>query len=85
MEARKQNFQLKYLLKRIKIKIKFIMVIVILVLHCMMNVVRSSVSQEYTASSFRVTDLIQVDVEGMVGKKICHIGQVAAVCSGHYN
>ena len=51
----------------------------------MMNVVSSSVSQEYTASSFRVTDLIQVDVEGMVGKKICHIGQVVAVCSGHYN
>ena len=31
MEARKQKFQLQYLLKRIKIKIKFIMVIVILV------------------------------------------------------
>jgi len=31
MEVRKQKFQLKYLLKRIKIKIEFFMAIVILV------------------------------------------------------
>ena len=36
-----------------------------------MNIISSSVSQECTASSFRVTDLIQVDVEGMGGKKMC--------------
>jgi len=38
-----------------------------------MSVVISSVSQECTASSFRVTDLIRVDVEGMGGKKMCQL------------
>ena len=85
MEVRKQKFQLKYLLKRIKIKIEFVMAIVILDLHCIMNIVSSTVSQECTTSSFRVTLLIQVDVEGMGGKKMCEIGQFEAVCSGHYN
>jgi len=38
-----------------------------------MDVVIYSVSQEYTAFSFRVTDLVQVDVEGMGGKKMCRL------------
>ena len=42
-------------------------------LHCIMDVVIYSVSQEYTAFSFRVTDLVQVDVEGMGGKKMCQL------------
>jgi hypothetical protein len=42
-------------------------------MHCIMRVVTSSVAQEYTTSRFRVTDLIQVDVEGMGGKKMCQL------------
>jgi len=61
------------------------MVIVILVFHCIMSVVSSSVSQECTTSSFRVSDLIRVVVEGMGGKKMCQIGWLEAVCSGHYD
>jgi hypothetical protein len=38
-----------------------------------MSVVSCSVSQECTASSFRVTDKIQVDVEGVGGKKMCQL------------
>jgi len=38
-----------------------------------MSVVSSSVSQECTASSFRLTDLIWVNVEWMGGKKICQL------------
>jgi len=38
-----------------------------------MGVVSSSVWQECTASSFRETDLIQVNVEWIGGKKMCHI------------
>ena len=42
-------------------------------LHCILSVASSSVSQECTASTFRVTDLIQVDVELMGGKKMCQL------------
>jgi len=38
-----------------------------------MGVVSYSVSQEYTAFSFRVIGLMQVDVEGMGGKKMCQV------------
>jgi hypothetical protein len=38
-----------------------------------MSVASSSVLQECTANSFRVTDLLQVDVEVMVGKKMCQL------------
>ena len=38
-----------------------------------MSVVCCSVSQEYTASSFRLTDLIRVDIERMGGKKMCQL------------
>ena len=54
-------------------EIQYIMVIVILVFHCIMSIVSSRVSQECTASSFRVADLIEVDVEGMDGKKMCQL------------
>ena len=48
-----------------------------------MSVASSSVLQEYTAFSYRVTDLIQVDVEVMGGKEMCQLR--TAVCSGHQN
>ena len=54
-------------------KIKFIIVIVFLFLHCIMDVVSYSVSQECTAFRFRVIGLMQVDVEGMGGKKMCQL------------
>jgi len=38
-----------------------------------MSVVSYSVSQECTASSFRVNDLISLVVEGMGGKKMCQL------------
>jgi len=54
-------------------KTKFIIVIEFLVLYCIISVASYSVSQECTAFSFRVTDLIRVDVEGMGGKKMCQL------------
>jgi hypothetical protein len=42
-------------------------------LHCKLSVASCSVSQECTVSTFRVTDLIQVDVELVGVKKMCQL------------
>jgi hypothetical protein len=55
-------------------KIKYIMVIEFLVFVLYKRALFSaSVSQECTASSFRVTDLLRVGVVGMGGKKMCQL------------
>ena len=61
---------LKVLVKKYKIENYINCGDYFLFLHCIMSVVSYSISHECTASSFRVTDLIQVDVEGMGEKKM---------------
>jgi hypothetical protein len=60
MELRKQNMLLKIFDKK-----------EVFALHN--ERFNSSVSQECTASSLRVTDLIQMDVKRMGGKKMCQL------------
>jgi len=64
-----QICSLNYLLKTTNMKIKFINVF--LFLSCIMSVASSSVLQECTATTFRLADLIQVDVELTGGKNMC--------------
>ena len=75
MKVRKPKY-VAYMLKTTNMKIKFINVIVFLVfaLHNgRMGVASSSVSQQCTATTFRVTDLIQIDVELIFRKKMCRL------------